>query len=116
MHFENAGSVQFGEHQPISLEEARRRTWEHEANLRERYSNMEALKEEDDKIWRQRGAEGWPRQKGRVMHEGEGRRESAPYPENNLIPTEGGIVRGSRPRGLSAPNVDEAVGLGVNLG
>ena len=116
VHFENAGSVQFGDHQPISLEEARRRTWEHEAKLRERYSNTEASKEEDEERWRQRGVEELARQKGRVMHEGGGRRESAPYPENNLIPTEEGIVRGSRPKGLSAPKMDEAVGLGVNLG
>ena len=49
------------------------------------------------------------------MREGDGRRESAPYPENSLIPTEEGIVRGSRPRGSSAPSREEAVGLGVNF-
>lgn len=116
VRFEKAGSVQFGEHQPISLEEARRRTLEHEARLRERRGEMEALKEVDEERWRQRRVEEWERQKGRVMQEGDGRRESAPYPESNLMPTEEGIVRGTGPRGLSAPNMDEAVGLGVNFG
>ena len=114
--FDSAGSVQFGEHKPISLEEARQRTWEHEVKLRERHGGMEALKEVDEERWRQRKIEEWERQKGRVVQEVDGRRESAPYPENSLIPTEDGIVRGGRPRGLSAPNVDEAVGLGVDLG
>ena len=114
--FDSAGSVQFGEHQPISLEEARRRTWQHEVMLRERHGAMGALKEVDEKRWRQRKIEEWERQKGRVVQEGDGRRESAPYPENSLIPTEEGIVGGGRPRGSSAPNVDEAVGLGVSLG
>lgn len=39
--FEDVGSVQFGEHQPIGFEEARRRTW-----LRQRES--EALREVDE--------------------------------------------------------------------
>ncbi|KAF6235486.1 hypothetical protein HO173_006169 [Letharia columbiana] len=116
IRFDNAGSVQFGEHQPISLEEARRRTKQHAVRLQDRHREMEALKEVDEESWRRRRVEERKRQKGRVMQEGEGRRESAPYPENNLIPTEEGIVREGRPRGLSAPNMDEAVGLGVNLG
>lgn len=116
VRFDSAGSVQFGEHQPISLEEARRRTGEHEARLRERHREMEALKEGDEEMWRRNRVEEWERQKGRVMQEGEGRRESAPYPENSLIPTGNGIVSGGGPRGLSAPNVEEVVGLGVNLG
>ncbi|CAF9927161.1 hypothetical protein IMSHALPRED_007139 [Imshaugia aleurites] len=116
VRFDTAGSVQFGEHQPISLEEARRRTWQHEARLRERHGEMEALKEVDEERWRQMRVQEWERQKGSVLQEGEGRRVSAPYPENNLIPTEEGIVAGSGPRGLSASNMDEAVGLGVNFG
>ncbi len=116
VRFDSAGSVQFGEHRPISLEEARRRTWEYELRLRERRREMEALEEVDEERWRQRRVEEWERQKGMLTQVGDGRRESAPYPENSLIPTEEGIVRGGRPRGLSAPNMDEAVGLGVNLG
>lgn len=84
--------------------------------LRERRREMEALEEVDEERWRQRRVEEWERQKGMLTQVGDGRRESAPYPENSLIPTEEGIVRGGRPRGLSAPNMDEAVGLGVNLG
>lgn len=101
VRFEDAGSVQFGEHQPISLEEARRRTWQYEARLRERQMEMEVMRvvERDG-----------------VMRDGGRRRESAPYPENNLIPTEEGIVGGGRPRGLSAPKMGDAVGLGVHLG
>ena len=116
VRFDRAGSVQFGEHQPISLEEARHRTWQHEVRLRERHREMEALKEVDEERWRQRRVEEWERQKERVVQEGEGRRVSAPYPETNLIPTEEEVVGRSRPRGLSAPNMDDAVGLGVNLG
>lgn len=98
--FEDAGSVQFGEHQPISFGEARRRTW-----LRQR--ELEALREVDEERERERER---------------GRRESAappPYPVDNTIPTEEAIVGGmARPGGLGAANmdVDEAVGLGVHLG
>jgi len=34
VRFDPAGQLQFGEHEAISLEEARRRTFEHEARLR----------------------------------------------------------------------------------
>lgn len=117
VRFDSAASVQFGEHQPISLEEARRRTWEHEVRLRERHQGeMDPVKEVDEGRWRQRGVDEWERQKGGVVLEEDRRRESAPYPEMNLIPTEEGMVRGgSRPRGSSAPDREEGVGLGVRL-
>lgn len=35
VRFDPAGQLQFGEHEAISLEEARRRTFEHEARLRQ---------------------------------------------------------------------------------
>ena len=106
--FEDAGSVQFGEHQPISFEEARRRTW-----LRQR--ELEALREVDEERSRGKKGEAWEREKV-------GRRQGAappPYPVDNTIPTEEGIVGVKvRSGGLGAPsgNMDEAVGLGVHLG
>lgn len=116
VRFENAGSVQFGEHQPIIFEEAKRRTLEQEVRLRERYREMGTLQEVDEGRWRQRRVEERERQKGGVVQEGEARREGAPYPENSPLSTEESFVRGNRPRGLSAPNMDEAVGLGVHFG
>lgn len=143
VHFDDAGSVQFGEHQPISLDEARRRTGLYEARLRERHREMEALREVDEERWRLRRGQEWEREireKGATVvaaergpsgaaeeedRAGRMRRESAPYPETNLIPTEeeAGSVRGagtsSRPRGLSAPGMNGdavPVGLGVRLG
>lgn len=101
------GSVQFGEHPPVSVEEARRRTLEHEVRLRERQREMEAVNE----INEQRN------QENRM-------REGVPYPENNLIPTQSdshalqGMVDQrpiARPRGYSAPMVDQGVGLGVRM-
>ena len=90
--FEDVGSVQFGEHQPISFEEARRRTW-----LRQR--ELEALKEMNEERERER-----ERERGRRGQAWEGRRESAappPYPVDNTIPTEEAIVGGmARPGGL----------------
>ena len=109
VRFENARSVQFGEHQPIDFEDARRRTSQQEEKLRDsnRRREMQTLKEVDEEgRWRQMKIEEWERQKGSGLPERDGRRESAPYPENNLIPTEG----------LSASNMAEAVGLGLNLG
>lgn len=142
VHFDDAGSVQFGEHQPISLEEARRRTGLYEARLRERHREMEALREIDEEKWRLRRGREWEREKedlvtqrgaGGVEDEDAGekmRRGSAPYPETNLIPTEeaaaaAASVRGAgssssnRPRGSSAPGLNDdavGVGLGVRLG
>ena len=113
VRFDNAESVQFGEHQPISLEEARRRTWEHEVRLRERHGEMEALKEVDEERWRQKRVE---RQEARAPPEGDKKRNSAPYPENSLIPTEEGIVGGGRPIDSRAPKPDGMVGLGLHLG
>ncbi len=100
VRFDDAASVQFGEHQPVVLEEARRRNW-----LRQR--------EVDEGRWGERRG----RREGEAGGEagGEGRRESAPYPEDNRIPT-GEEVGVGRPRGLSATGVDGAVGLGVRLG
>ena len=90
--FEDAGSVQFGEHQPISFDEARRRTELHEARLRERL---------------------------RRTKENAAPPPPPPYPVDNIIPTEEAIVGGNAgPGGLGAPyaNVDDAVGLGVHFG
>lgn len=112
VRFGDAGSVQFGEHQPISLEEARQRNWQREVSLRESHRH---LNEVDEQRWRWGRVEESERREGRVMGEGEGRRESAPYPENNLIPTEG-IMAGGHPRGWETPNRDDAVGLRVHLG
>ena len=109
VRFEDAGSVQFGEHQPIILEDARRRTSQQQEKLRDshRHMEMQTLKEVDEEErWRQRKIEEWERQKGFGLPERGGRRESAPYPENNLIPT----------TGVNASNMGEVVGLGVNLG
>jgi len=47
VRFDPAGQLQFGEHEAISLEEARRRTFEHEARLRQEAARG-----------RRRGAEG----------------------------------------------------------
>ncbi|KAL8785752.1 MAG: hypothetical protein Q9195_008518 [Heterodermia aff. obscurata] len=80
------GRVQFGEHEAISLEEARRRTGEYELRLRE--AEMEGL-----------------RRRGRVV---EGR-EGAPYPDVDVMPTDAEVRR--RPRGFSAPEREE-VGAG----
>ena len=124
VHFDDAGSVQFGEHQPISLEEARRRTGLYEARLRERHREMEALREIDEERWRLRRGQELERgrEKGDLVTQRGGggeevrmRRESAPYPENNLIPTEEESA-GSKPRGLSTPGMnDNAVGVGLGL-
>ena len=109
VRFEDAGSVQFGEHQPIILEDARRRTTQQQEKLRDsnRRREMQTLNEVDEEErWRQRKIEEWERQKGGGLPERDRRWESAPYPENNLIPTEG----------VNASNMGEVVGLGVNLG
>lgn len=120
VRFDSAGSVQFGEHLPISLEEARRRTREHEVRLRERMGPVRGV---DGERWVQRRDRGWEKRRngGRGQGqgqdgEGEGRRESAPYPEDSLIPTEEGVLGRGRPRGLSAPGMDEVVGLGLHFG
>ena len=110
------GSVQFGEHPPISVEEARSRVLRTRALQRE----QEALRELNEERYLQRVIQDSERAKER----GE-RRESAPYPDINLIPTESdrmdleGMVRsgsGGRPRGASAPEMEDPVGLGLRMG
>ena len=108
------GSVQFGEHPPISVQEARLRT-------REMQREKEALRELNEERYQQRIIQDYERARER----GE-RRESAPYPDINLIPTGSdkmeleGMVRsgsgGGRPRGASAPEMDAPVGLGLRMG
>ena len=107
------GSVQFGEHPPISVQEARRRT-------RELQREQEALRELNEERIRQRMIDDVERSRER----GE-RRESAPYPDINLIPTssdrmelEDMVRSGSRgrPRGASAPEMEDPVGLGLRMG
>ena len=104
VRFDNyPGSVQFGEHPPISVQEARLRT----RQLQMEQEVLRELKEERDR--QERGE----------------RRESAPYPDINLIPTESdrveleGMVQsgsGRRPRGASAPEMEDPVGLGLRMG
>lgn len=117
------GSVQFGEHPPVSFEEARRRTVEHELRLRERHREMEAIKEINEQRYQENKVREWEEAKARG--EDGPRRESAPYPDINLIPThsDGGTLQGmvdgrpgAGPRGHSAPMVDQGVGLGLHIG
>lgn len=112
--FENyPGSVQFGEHPPISVQEARLRT-------RELQREKEALRELNEERYLQRINREFERAKER----GE-RRESAPYPDINLIPTGSDTMElegmaqsggGRRPRGSSAPEMEDPVGLGLRMG
>ena len=120
--FDNPGSVQFGQHKPISVEEARRPTHSHEMRLRERPREIEALKEMNDRRAQESRMREW--EEARARGEDGPRRESAPYPDVNLIPTQSddqalrGMVEGrvmARPRGYSAPARDEAVGLGLHV-
>ena len=99
------GSVQFGEHPPISVEEARLRTRQLHRE------QQEALRELTEERYRQRIIQ-------------DARRESAPYPDINLIPTDSdrmeleGMVRSGssgRPRGASAPEMEDPVGLGLRM-
>ena len=106
--FENypGSSVQFGEHPPVSVQEARLRT----LRARELQREQEVLRElNEQRDWQERAE----------------RRESAPYPDINLIPTGSdrmeleGMVRGVsglRPRGASAPEMEDPVGLGLRMG
>lgn len=99
VRFEDAGSVQFGEHQPISMEEARRRMGEHEVHLQER----------------QRKGDAWERREEADSRRG----SSAPYPEHSLIPTGSDgvaledMVGGRR---VSGNSQNGAVGLGMDMG
>lgn len=107
------GSVQFGEHPPISVEEARLRT-------RELQREKEALRELNEERYRQQRIHDYEQ----LREKGE-RRENAPYPDINLIPTASDrmeledMVRsgsGGRPRGASAPEMEDPVGLGLRMG
>jgi len=121
--FEHAGSVQFGDHPPLSVEEARRRTLAHELRLRERQREIEALKDINQQRYQENRIRNW--EEARVRGEEDQRRESAPYPELNLIPTQSddralqGMVDTrpiARPRGHSAPVKEQTVGLGLRMG
>lgn len=109
VRFENAGSVQFGEHHPISLEEAARRTWEHEIRLRgEELERWARAKEKEDQ--RRRSDDGMKY----------GRPNSAPYPDINLIPTssDGAVLEdmvAGRARGLSAPETEASFRMGMRM-
>lgn len=73
VRFDNAGQVQFGEHSPISLEEAGRRTREYEELLR--------LRGQEEGRGKENGGKGRERVRAR---DGE---KAMPYPDVNLIPT-----------------------------
>ena len=109
--FENTGVVQFGEHPPVSVAEARRRAEEQALKLREQQREIEVQREMNDERYRRHQIEQFER----------ARRESAPYPNINLIPTMSNnddlqnMVGGSRPRGMSAPETEGPVGLGVRM-
>lgn len=99
-------SLQFGEHDAISLEDARRRTLQHEARLRERDREIAELRQRIGEVDEERA------RLRRVSGRAEGRR---PYPDVNLIPTdsdEGGLERmvregeKGRPRGFSMPEAE----------
>ena len=73
--------MQFGEHEPVNVEEARRRAMENEDRLqRER-----ALKGRVESVERGRRRQAW-RDELRSEASERGRR-AAPYPDFNLIPT-----------------------------
>ena len=109
--FDNPDVVQFGEHPPVSVAEARMRAEEQALKLREQQREIEVLREMSDERYRRHQIEKYERS----------RRESAPYPDINLIPTSSdnaalqNMVRGNRPRGISAPEREEPMGLGVRI-
>ena len=109
--FSSPGSVQFGAHEPLSIEEARRRTVEHEQKLREKLRKAEVEREMREETVRERKGEEWERRK----EEGE-RGEERPYPDVNLIPTvsDGGAL-GRMAEGDERRS-EGAVGLGVDMG
>lgn len=102
--------VQFGSHSPISVEDARRRTWEHEQRLRrdrEDASLRDRMNEVEDQRLRMRRSEDW----ARGVYRGR-----APYPDVDLMPMDGaGVVGrdGGRRRGYSAP---ESPGVQIRTG
>lgn len=93
------GHLQFGDHEAISVEEARRRTYE-----RQRMSERERDQGMDYEMGGERGRE----------------RENTPYPDINRMPTgtdpmalDRMVGKGGRPRGYSAPEREEVeVGWG----
>lgn len=113
VRFDPTSSLQFGEHDAISLEEARRRTLEHETRLRERDREIAELKAKIGEVERKASRTG--------SAEAGSSTTTTPYPDVNLIPTdtdEGGLQRmvedaqgvAGRPRGFSMPQA-EPVGL-----
>ena len=85
---ESASSqVQFGEHAPISLEEARRRAFEHEALLKEREREIRELRQRAEDVE-------FERERMRALRGMEGdhvdRRGRTPYPAVDMMPEEGG--------------------------
>lgn len=103
----NRNIVQFGEHAPISVEDARRRTWEYEQRLR-REREVAVLRDTTKEIEEQRlrmcRSEAWaPDPYGRVRG-----RVGVPYPVVDLMPVDGG-----RRRRYSAP---ESPGVQVRAG
>lgn len=103
--------VQFGSHSPISVEDARRRTWEHEQRLRrdrEVATIRHRMNEVEDQRLRMRRSEVWARGEYR------GR---APYPDVDLMPMDGAMDSAGRDegrrRGHSAP---ESPGVQIRAG
>ena len=129
------GHLQFGDHEAISLEDARRRTVEHEQRLRELAElkqRMREMDEETERLRRVGGGDGGGRGRdgfqgdagGDLVREPLDRRSEfaagTPYPEVNYMPTDTDpdaldqMVRHGgkgRPRGFSAPEREE-VGVG----
>ena len=124
--------VQFGDHQPLSIEGARRRTAEHEQRLlREQKREVEVLAEVGEEKEREKRGEEWER--GRL----ESKRDAAPpqmppYPNINLIRTasdavavKGMVGQNEEGRGRGremptatapAPGSERSLGLGLSLG
>ena len=117
------GHLQFGEHEAISLEEARRRTLEHEQRLRDRGAKFaksaelrQSMREMDEERERlRRGGE--ERVDGGGVDYGTARERETeretPYPDVNLMPTDTDpnalqqMVRQQLRRGLSTPEGEE---------
>ena len=76
--------LQFGDHAPISLEEARRRQLAHEARLREREQEIQELRDMADDVEMER--ERMRRMMGRSGERESEARGGAPYPAVDLMP------------------------------
>ncbi|KAL6720965.1 hypothetical protein ACLMJK_000065 [Lecanora helva] len=102
--------VQFGDHAPLSISEARARTLEYQQHLQERERSREAMVlAEMEEERERRGREGaWERANA---EEGDGRGKA--YPDFNVIPT-GSDRRASE--GMGKGEGEGAVGLGVEIG